>query len=104
MADIEKSNKKAKKVLDRGAESIKFIIPSREVSIQKLLAGIDLDSTPIHFELQFLDSEFIKQISVIPAEADKPLGSAKLIHVNTDIIGRLARTGNWYKNLNDDLV
>jgi len=102
VADVEKSNKKAKKVLDRGAENIKFIIPSREVSIQRLLAGIDLASIPIYFDLLFLDTEFVQQISVIPTEADKPLGSAKLIHVNTDIIGHLARTGNWFKNLNDD--
>jgi len=104
VADVEKSNKKANKVLNRGSESIKFIIPSKDVSIQDLLKGIDLDSAPIHFDLQFLDSEFVQQISVIPAKADKPLGSATLIHFNTDIIGHLAKTGNWYKNLNDDHI
>jgi len=102
VADVNKSNQNAKAALQLGAESIKFILPSKNISVNALLNGINLDATPIHFELQFLDSEFVKQISVIPAKADKPLGSVQLIHINTDIIGNLARTGNWYKNLKDD--
>ncbi len=93
VADVQKSNHNAKDVLNRGAESIKFILPSKNISIEALLEGIDLTSTPIHFELQFLDSEFVKQFNTIPKAE---------IHFNTDIIGNLARTGNWYKNLNED--
>ncbi|MGM5469976.1 methylmalonyl-CoA mutase subunit beta [Flavobacteriaceae bacterium LMO-SS05] len=93
VADVQKSNHNAKDVLNRGAESIKFILPSKDISIEALLEGIDLASTPIYFELQVLDSEFVKQLNTIPKAR---------IQINTDIIGNLAKTGNWYKNLNDD--
>lgn len=102
VANVQKSNQVAVDALKRGADSIKFILPSKAISIEALLKGIDLNSNTVYFELQFLDSEFVKQISVNPAKADKPLGSAKLIYINTDIIGNLARTGNWYKNLSED--
>ena len=94
VADLKKSNNKAKSVLKRGAESLKFILPSKDISIKDLLEGIDLTSTPIFFELQFLDSEFVKQLSVISAKTE--------IHLETDIIGNLARTGNWFYNLKED--
>ena len=96
VADLQKSNKKAKAVLKRGAESLKFIIPSKDISIKALLNGIDLDATPIYLELQFLDSEFVQQILNIPSKAG--------IFINTDIIGNLARTGNWYNNLKEDHI
>ncbi|HEX9828360.1 MAG TPA: methylmalonyl-CoA mutase subunit beta [Flavobacteriaceae bacterium] len=94
VADVQKSNRKAKTILELGADSIKFILPSKDISIIDLLKDIDLTSIPIHFELQFLDSEFVKQISVIPAKAG--------IYINTDIIGNLAKTGNWHTNLTED--
>ncbi|MBN4085195.1 methylmalonyl-CoA mutase subunit beta [Flavobacteriaceae bacterium AH-315-B10] len=94
VSNVEQSNKKALDVLSRGAESIRFIIPSEDVSIETLLKEIDLSSTQIHFELQFLSEEFVNQLSVIPAKAG--------IYVYTDIIGNLAKSGNWYYNLNKD--
>ena len=94
VANVQKSNQKARTALRRGAESIKFILPSKNISVKDLINGIDLNVTPIHFDLQFLDSEYIEIINVIPAKAG--------IHINTDIIANLARTGNWFKNLSDD--
>lgn len=94
VADVEKSNRKAKKLLDRGVESLKFVIPSNTISVEVLLKDIDLAYTPIFFELQFLDSKFVKNISKISANAR--------IYIITDIIGNLARTGNWYTNLKED--
>ena len=94
VANVEKSNLKAVDAIKRGAESIKFILPSEVISIKDLLINIDLDKTPIHFELQFLSEEFIKQIAVIPSKSG--------IHTQTDIINNLAKTGNWHTNLNDD--
>jgi methylmalonyl-CoA mutase len=94
VSDSEKSNKKALDVLSRGAESIKFIIPSKEVLIETLLKEIDLSSTALHFELQFLSEAYIKKLAVIPAKAG--------IYINTDIIGNLAKSGNWFFNLNKD--
>ncbi|MCF6294102.1 MAG: methylmalonyl-CoA mutase subunit beta [Flavobacteriaceae bacterium] len=94
VSDSEKANQKALEVLNRGADSIKFIIPSKDVSIETLLKEIDLSSTQTHFELQFLSEEFVNQLFVIPAKAG--------IYVYTDIIGNLAKSGNWYYNLNKD--
>ena len=94
VSNVEQSNKKALDVLNRGAESIKFIIPSKDVSIEKLLNNIDLTSTPLHFELLFLSQRFVKQLLDIPSKAG--------LYINIDIIGNLAKSGNWYFNLRED--
>ena len=94
VSNADRSNKKVLEVLSRGADSIKFIIPSEDISIETLLKEIDLASTPLHFELLFLSEEYIKQLAVISSNAE--------IHLNIDIIGNLARTGNWYHNLKKD--
>jgi len=94
VASTYKSNLKAIDVLNRGAESIKFILPSADISIEGLLQNIDLSSIPIHFELQFLDSDLVKQILAISSQSK--------IYIHTDIIGHLSKTGNWFTNLNED--
>ncbi|MCF7567758.1 methylmalonyl-CoA mutase subunit beta [Sabulilitoribacter arenilitoris] len=94
VADVKKSNLKAIDAIERGAESIKFIIPNDSISIDDLLKNINYASTPIYFDLRFLNENYVKQLSVIPAEAG--------IQVQTDIIGNLARNGNWFNNLKDD--
>ena len=90
VAHTQKSNAKAIDAISRGAESIEFIIPSEDVIIKDLLKEIDSTSTPITFKLLFLSSEYIK---TIPTQNTT---------IQTDIIGHLAKTGNWFKNLNDD--
>ncbi len=84
------ANKKAQNAINKGAESLKFIIPNKEFSIQAILKDIDTSSTPIYLDLEFLDAEFVKQITNTQ------------ISINTDIIGNLVKTGNWYTNLNED--
>lgn len=91
VASVEKSNKKAIKAIEQGAESIKFIIPNQDISISDLLKN--LDSIPVFFELQFLSETFVKSIVTIASNTE----------IQTDIIGNLAKTGNWYNTLNDDL-
>jgi len=90
VANVDMSNKKALDALNRGAESIKFIIPSEDVSLEKLLKNIDTALTPIFFDLQFLSSEFVKTI---------PIENSVIFN---DIIGHLVQTGNWFKNLKED--
>jgi methylmalonyl-CoA mutase len=94
VANTEKSNAKAIDALQRGAESIKFIIPTTEVSIEALLKNIDLASLPIFFELRFLSKRYVKTLSALSSKA--------YIYINTDIIGNLAKTGNWFTNLKED--
>ena len=94
VANVEKSNKKAVDAIERGAESIKFILPTEDVIIKDLLVNINLSETTIFFECLFLSSEFVKQFNFFP--------SKEQIHIQTDIIGNLARSGNWFKNLKED--
>lgn len=94
VVNTEKSNLKALNAIENGAESIKFIIPSKDISVQNLLKGIDLNATLIHFELNFLSQEFINNVNAFT------VGSNVLVH--TDIIGNLTKTGNWFYNLTDD--
>ncbi|WP_158847810.1 methylmalonyl-CoA mutase subunit beta [Algibacter sp. L1A34] len=95
VAHIENSNLKAVNAIKRGAERIHFIIPSEEnISIESLLKNIDTSAIPIHFELQFLSVEFIEKILTLTGKRD--------ITISVDIIGNLAKTGNWFKSLTDD--
>lgn len=96
VTNAEKSNKKALEVLQRGAESIKFIISTKDISIETLLQNLDLSSTPIHFELQFLSTEFVILLNKIA------LKHKSSFYVQSDIIGNLAKTGNWFSNLKED--
>ncbi|MEC3907011.1 methylmalonyl-CoA mutase subunit beta [Tamlana sp. 2201CG12-4] len=90
--DVKKSNLKALDVIERGAESIKFTIPTEDISIENLVQGINTEKTSLYFELQFLSITFVEKLYAL-------LPKAK---INTDPIGHLAKTGNWYCNLNDD--
>ncbi len=94
--DVEPANAKAINALQRGAESIKFILPSKNISIEALLQNIDVVTTPIHFKMNFLSKEFTNSINQL---ALKYNGS---FYVQTDIIGNLAKSGNWYSNYEDD--
>lgn len=92
--DAKNANLKAVEALGKGAESIKFVVPTKDVSLEDLLNNIDLASTPIHFELQFLDAGFIKKLN--------SFGSKSGIYINIDIVGNLAKSGNWFKDLKED--
>lgn len=94
VANVEKSNFKAINALERGAESIKFVLPSEDVNIKDLLVNINLTKTIIFFECHFLSAKFAEQLNVIPAREN--------IHLQTDIIGNLAKSGNWFENLKSD--
>lgn len=91
VADVKKSNLKAIDVLKRGAESILFILPTEDISINDLLKNIDLNKTVIRLNPLFISEKFVKTM---------PINSG--IEINTDIIGNLAKSGNWYTNLKDD--
>lgn len=89
--DVKKSNTHALDALQKGIEAIKFIIPSDTISLNHLIENINT-ATPIYFELKFLSESFTKNIL-------KSYPSAK---ISVDIIGNLAKTGNWFTNLNFD--
>lgn len=101
VADVEKSNKKAKDISKRGAESIRFIIPSKEVDFKQLVANLDIDKLHIFIVCQFLSSDYITKIRN-EFEEHFSRGSQGKIHVECDIIGNLTRSGNWSNNLQSD--
>ena len=89
------ANAKALDFLQRGAERILFIVPSTDVKIEELLQDIQIDEVAVYFELQFLSASYVKNIKSYA-------GSTANVFLNIDIIGNLARTGNWYENLEKD--
>jgi len=91
VTDAKISNLKALDAIKRGAESIIFNIESESISLKELFQNIDLDVTSIDLKCNFLSVDFIKKVP-----------QASSINIQTDIIGQLAKTGNWYKNLNAD--
>jgi len=96
VVDAETANIKAIDALQRGAESIKFILPSSNVQIEGLLQNIEVAATPIHFEMNFLSEKVVHSINQL---ALKHNGT---FYIQTDIIGNLAKSGNWFKNYEED--
>ncbi|HET8754053.1 MAG TPA: methylmalonyl-CoA mutase family protein, partial [Salinimicrobium sp.] len=96
VASVEKSNKKAREVLQKGAESLWFIIPSEEIDPKMLFLDIDLEKVLIYLDFEFLSPAFFSKLKAYLS------GKKHLVHLNLDIIGKLARSGNWFHNLNED--
>ncbi len=94
--NAEMANKNALDALKRGAESICFTVPNNTIDPKELLQHIDLNKIPLYFNLQFLSDTFCK--SVLKAAAKEP----SPIFLNIDIVGNLARSGNWFSNMKED--
>ena len=94
--DPAKANAKAKEVLNKGAESLIFTIPIEEIDFEALFAGIALERIESYFNFEFLALEPLKKL--INFFKNK---KAKA-HSNIDIIGHLAKDGNWFHNLEKD--
>tara|TARA_R110000868_G_scaffold91140_3_gene252843 strand:+ start:4723 stop:6093 length:1371 start_codon:yes stop_codon:yes gene_type:complete len=95
-ANAEMANKKALKALSKGAESIVFTIPSEDTEIETLLKNINLKTTILYFDFQFLSPTYIKKLNSLNEE-----GNAGFF-LNFDCIGQLCKTGNWFFNLEKD--
>ena len=96
VASAEKSNQNALESLKNGAESLWFIIPSEKTNIKTLLQNIPLEKIPVYLGFEFLSDEFIQKINQYLT------GKKHKIRLQIDIVGNLARSGNWYQNLNQD--
>lgn len=79
----------------RGAEAV-FITSDKEFNIKQVFDGFNFEKTPIYFNFSFLSESFISEL--------KNYFSNKkaTVFYNIDIIGNLARTGNWFYNLKKD--
>ena len=87
------ANSKAVDATNKGANSVKFIAkkPFDAALLFKNLLGKKIE---FHFHFEFLSEAFINELTEL-------LKNEKVFY-NIDIIGKLARTGNWHKSLNDD--
>jgi len=93
--DVNTANSLAKEALNRGAEAIHFTA-NTEFDHNIVFEGIDFSKGTIYFNPNFLNEEF--QINLMNFLAEKKA----CVFYNIDLIGNLARTGNWFKNLNED--
>lgn len=90
------ANKKALDILQKGVGTLVFKIPKKNCEWATLLANIPLETTPVHFDFEFLEVENIKKLI-------KHVGNTQTnFSFNLDLIGNLARSGNWYHNQKED--
>ncbi|MFD2101028.1 methylmalonyl-CoA mutase subunit beta [Flagellimonas iocasae] len=94
--DATKANKKALDIRNKGVESLIFTIPTADIDFATLLDGMDLESTPIHFNFQFLAVEPIKKLMTFLGD------KTSHVYLHIDIITNLARSGNWFHSLEKD--
>ncbi|WP_225035606.1 methylmalonyl-CoA mutase subunit beta [Winogradskyella sp. SM1960] len=94
----KEANLKALDAINRGAENILFYITSEDVSAEDLFQNIDFEKISVAIKCEFLSVEFIEKLLKVNSSAVKK----SHIQIHTDIIGNLAKTGNWHNNLNDD--
>jgi len=93
VGDEKIANSLAIDALKRGANSIQFTANS-PFNFVILLQNINLKNTVLYFNLTFLDAPFQIKLSQYI--------NAKNTYFQTDIIGHLAESGNWFSNLKND--
>lgn len=95
--DLEKSITRANELLERGAESIRFIIPNSTLNVVRLLNEVP-KAKAFYLELHFLDP---KTIHAIDAEAAK---CSAEVFILIDPIHQLVFDGNFYKEGKSDFA
>ncbi len=93
--DVEKSNKRAKETLQRGAESIYFTIEKPETDLSVLFDKLPKEII-YYVKPLFLSEEFSLKIN------DFAKANGLQIKLLLDPIGQLAQDGNWFANLDTD--
>lgn len=93
--DVQKSNKRAKETLNRGAESIYFTIEKQETDLNILFSELPKNAV-YYIKPLFLSEEFSIKINDFAKANDLQI---KLL---LDPIGQLAKDGNWFTNLDSD--
>ena len=86
-------NLKAIDAIYKGATSIKFEA-KKPFNMDALFNNLLNKKITFHFNLRFLSEEFINKLNDILKN--------ETVFFNIDIIGNLAKTGNWYTSLNAD--
>ena len=92
IGDVNIANSLAKNALSRGANVIQFKA-TKPFDLKLLLKGFP-GKTLLYFQLQFLDAAFQTKLA--------EFCDTHNTFIQTDIIGNLAETGNWFFNLKKD--
>ncbi len=95
--DDNGANAKAKEAIEKGAESLRFIIISEKINVEVLLKGINDKKVQIYFEFQCFSKILWESIT------DFAANSKGDIHLCIDPIGHFGKTGNWFNSINKDL-
>lgn len=93
--DPKISAKTANEAIEKGTEAL-FFKAENTFKTANLLTKIDDKSVPVHFNLNFLDLDFYKDLLQTAQELNQN------VFLNVDIIGNLARSGNWFESLDKD--
>lgn len=95
VSSAEKSNRRALEALQKGAESLWFILSSEEIEPEVLFKDINLQEINIYLKPEFISEEYFKSLNHY-------IGKKARIFLQLDILGNLARSGNWYQDLKKD--
>lgn len=93
ISDEIDANLKAIDATNKGADSLKFMA-KKPFNAALLFKNLLAKNIEFHFHFEFLSEAFIDELA--------ELLKNETVFYNIDIIGKLARTGNWHKSLNDD--
>lgn len=86
------ANEKAINAINKGAESIVFEIDS-DINIYDLLTNIDVNTIELQFHFKLLSHKMTEDLIKL---------NLPKCYLNIDIIGNLAKTGNWFSSLKED--
>jgi len=89
----QKANKTAVNVINRGATALKFEA-KKPFDIDEVFRNLLNKQLEFHFQLEFLDQDFINKLALKLKD--------ETVFLNIDIIGNLAKNGNWFNSLNSD--
>jgi len=87
------TNLNAISAINKGVNSLKFEA-SKPFNPDVLFKNLLNKNIVFHFQLRFISEEFINKIAKFLKN--------ETVFFNIDIIGNLAKTGNWYTSLNND--
>lgn len=90
------ANAKALELIENGVEAIDFVIPSEKTDLSGLLENIDTKKVALYFRPNFISVDFINKLNSFSNSS-----ACEIFH-SQDIINNLAKTGNWFDNLEND--
>ncbi|AWA29970.1 methylmalonyl-CoA mutase [Flavobacterium magnum] len=94
--ELQKSISRAQDCLSRGAESLRFHIPSADTDIVRLLSALPADGTTVYLSLPFISKAFMEKVSAFAND------NKASIYCLIDPVGHLAREGNWIDTPGED--